>query len=159
MMAKGGARNRSRVPDPNSARSERRGISFSALPSEGFKGRVPKFPLPDQTAREADVWKWAWRTPQAVAWDREPWRWRSVALWVRWSVQAESPECSASILAQVIRLADQIGFTPAGLKENGWRIAEDEVAARAAARPTVTAAAVEEDDPRRRLRRVDGGTA
>ncbi len=88
----------------------------------GFAGDVPEFSLPDPTLREVEVWREAWRSPQAVAWVSEPWRWRTVAMWVRWSVQMELPEASASLGNVVVRLADQIGMTPAGLKENGWQI-------------------------------------
>lgn len=36
----------------------------------------------------------------------------------------EDPEAPAAVGNVVVRLADQIGMTPAGLIENGWRIAE-----------------------------------
>lgn len=155
-MASGGARNRSGPqPDPNSATSDRRGYSLMALPSEGFDGAVPKFPLTptavisetyidgvrvsetDDTAtaqrrdREAELWEWAWRTPQACAWSTAPWRWQTVAMWVRTFVICESPEAKAADKASLHRFADQIGLTPAGLRENGWAIATDEVAAKA----------------------------
>lgn len=127
-MARGGARNRSGPqPDPSSGRSDRRSLSFTTLPAEGYKGRAPKFPLPDHTKREAEVWRAAWRTPQAAAWAKEPWRHRTVALWVRWSVRMEEPDASAALGNVVVRFADQIGMTPAGLKENGWTISSDEV--------------------------------
>jgi hypothetical protein len=32
----------------------------------------------------------------------------------------------------VMRLADQVGLTPAGLRENGWKVATDEIGARRA---------------------------
>jgi hypothetical protein len=45
-MAKGGARNRSGPQaDPKSLRSAERGISLTALPSEGYQGDAPEFPL------------------------------------------------------------------------------------------------------------------
>lgn len=123
-MASGGARNRSGPrPDPNSRTSERRGLSFTALDPQGFQGEVPEFPLPLASARELELWVWAWRTPQAIAWNAEPWRHYTVAEWVRWSVKAEQEDASAAVIAAKIRLADQIGLTPAGLKENGWAIA------------------------------------
>ena len=134
-MAHGGARNRSGpAPQEGSGRSDRRGYSLTALPAEGYAGEVPDFPLPDVTDRELEVWEQAWRTPQACAWSMpsESWRVRTVAMWVRTSVRCEDRDAPASILAQVHRLADQIGMTTAGLAEMGWKVAVDEVAAKAA---------------------------
>ncbi len=124
-MARGGPRNRAGRPfEEHSGRSERHGIVLTALPAGGYRGLVPEFPLPSASDHELDVWAQAWRTPQAVAWSTQPWRWRTVAMWVRWSVRMEDPKASAGLGQVVMRLADQIGLTPAGLKENGWKIAE-----------------------------------
>ncbi|SEN85605.1 hypothetical protein [Nonomuraea pusilla] len=101
---------------------------FTALPAEGYDGEPPEFPLPLANARELEVWEEAWRTPQAAAWSIQPWRWRTVAMWVRWSVRMEAEDASAALGNVVVRFADQIGLTPAGLKENGWKIAEDDLA-------------------------------
>lgn len=130
-MARGGARNRSGPkPDEKSGRSDRRGVVFTALPAEGYDGAPPEFPLPDAAIRELDVWAEAWATPQAAAWSVQSWRWRAVAMWVRWSVRMEAEDASAALGNVVIRYADQIGLTPAGMKENGWKIAEDDLAAK-----------------------------
>lgn len=136
-MARGGARNRSGPPaDPSSGRSDRRGVKLTALPAEGWDGAVPEFSLLDPTTRELDLWEWAWRTPQACAWQlpSESWRVRTVALWVRLSARCEMEDAAASLLAQLHRFADQIGMTPAGLRENGWAIAKDEVGEKRAER-------------------------
>ena len=155
-MPRGGARNRSGPPlDPNSGRSDARGVSLTALPSEGYRGRVPKFPLPDVTDRESALWRAVWRTPQACAWALQPWRHYTVGQYVRWSVRTEDIEAPATLLTAVIRLADQIGLTPAGLRENGWAIAADEVAAKARTRPAQTSDTAVEPAPRR-LRAADG---
>lgn len=133
-MASGGARNRSGpAADPNSGRSERRGVSLQALPAT-YDGPVPAFPLPDESVRESELWAEVWRLPQANAWalPSESWRTRTVALWVRLSVRCEDVEAPAALLAQLHRFADQIGMTTAGLAEMGWRVALDEVAAKAA---------------------------
>lgn len=152
-MPSGGARNRSGPqPDPNSLKSARLGLVFTALPAQGYGGDVPAFPLPrvpvydiyfedkvrhkvlDEAAtehrfeRERDLWEWAWRTPQAAAWITEPWRWQTVALWVRTAAVCESGDATAADKNSLHRFADQIGLTPAGLRENGWRIAPDELA-------------------------------
>jgi hypothetical protein len=130
-MAKGGARVRSGpAPDPNSERSERRGYVLTALPSEGYAGPVPDFPLPGPSDREIEVWEWAWRTPQACAWSlaSEAWRVRQVAEWVRLSVRCEAPDASASLVPHARAAADEIGFTTRGLQAMGWKVAADEVA-------------------------------
>lgn len=122
-MTRGGARNRSGPQkDPNSLTSTINGVSFTTLPADGFAGPAPEFPLPEMSSREAEVWGSLWRTPQAAAWELEPWRWRIVAMYVRWSVRMEDMEANAALVGQVIRLGDQIGLTPAGLKENGWKV-------------------------------------
>lgn len=156
-MTKGGARNRSGpAADPRSERSEKRGYKLTALPSEGYSGEVPEYPLRKTSVyltyyedkkpvkeldegetefrweRELELWDWVWTSPQACAWSMQPWRWHSVAMWVRTAVVCESSAATAADKNSLHRFADQIGLTPAGLKENGWAIAEDEVGARRA---------------------------
>ena len=122
-MARGGARNRSGPSaDPNSLRSDKRGLRFRHLPSEGFGGKAPAWPLPAQSEREAEVWAGLWSTPQAAAWVDEPWRWHTIALYARWVVRMEDHEASAALGIVVVRYGDQIGMTPAGVRENGWII-------------------------------------
>ena len=154
-MARGGARNRSGpTADPNSGRSDRRGYSLTALPAEGYDGPVPDFPLmprrvyrweyedkrryqvidTEATAavadREAVLWEWAWRTPQACAWSlpSESWRINTIAMWVRTFVICEGDDGTAADKSSLHRFADQIGMTTAGLAEMGWKVATDEVA-------------------------------
>lgn len=87
--------------------------------------------------REHELWAWAWRTPQASAWalPSESWRLHSIAMWVRTYVLCESSEATAADKGSLHRFADQIGLTPAGLKENGWAIAADEIGAKRAEKP------------------------
>lgn len=157
-MSRGGSRNRSGPQaDPKSGRSDRRGFTLTALPSSGFDGDVPEWPLPTReifkkvtdefgntslefdaartkkvASREADLWSWAWSLPQACAWSMpsESWRLHTIAMWVRTFVLCESSEATAADKGSLHRFADQIGMTPAGLKENGWAIAPDEVGAK-----------------------------
>lgn len=155
-MTSGGPRNRSGPQaDPNSGRSDRRGFTLTALPSEGFKGVVPEFPLEpivlfteyfenkvkvkerdeEETesfrGREAAVWAEAWTSPQACAWSMESWRWPIVGEYCRLKTVVEfDPSASAALVGQLHRYRDQLGLTPAGLKDNGWAIAPDEVAAK-----------------------------
>lgn len=180
-MTRGGARNRSGPPvDPDSGRSERRGVKLTALPAEGWNGPAPVFPLPPRAVyrwefedkrrfqvidpdateavgkRERELWEWAWRTPQACAWQlpSESWRLHTIALWVRTFVVCEGSEATAADKSSLHRFADQIGLTPAGLSENGWAVAKDEVSERAAGKDEPRA---EKPKPERRLRAVPGG--
>lgn len=156
-MASGGARNRSGPkPDPNSKRSERRAKQGTGseitkiLPREGFNGTAPKWPMPKCLPRERALWKKLWTYPQAAAWIDEPWRWLTIAHYIHWLVKSEAPEAPASILTQVLRLADSIGLTPAGLKENGWVI--DSIETRGDEAKDAVAPA---EKPSRRLRVID----
>lgn len=153
-MSKGGARNRSGPQlDPNSGRSDRRGIALDTLPAEGYDGEAPAFPLQEVQEREAELWAWAWTLPQAAAWARESWRWHTVAMWVRTAVLCEGSEAQAADKNSLHRFADQIGMTPAGLRENGWKIAADEVSVKR------TEVDDPQDDPRTRLMVVSNGGA
>lgn len=184
-MPRGGARNRSGPQaDPTSGRSEARGFKLTALPSEGYQDDAPEFPLQpivlfteyfegqgkDRTKvkerdeaqtesfreREAEVWAEAWRTPQAAAWSMQSWRWPIVAEYCRMKTVVEfDPTASAALIGQLHRYRDQIGLTPAGLKENGWAIATDEVGARATAKAEATSPA--RSSSRTRLSMVSGG--
>lgn len=127
-MGRGGARVRSGPPaNENSGRSARRGFSLKALPPTGRRGRPPKFPLPEMSEREEEVWKSLWKSPQAVAWSmpENKWMHHLVGLYTRVLVKCESPSTQPSLLAQLHRIGDQIGMTPAGLSFLGWKIAEE----------------------------------
>lgn len=153
-MTSGGSRNRSGPQaDPSSGRSDRRGYKLTALPSTGYDGDVPEFPLPKReifkkvtdgeimtfefdaagtkavAERESALWAWAWSMPQACAWSMpsEAWRLQTIAMWVRTFVICEGSDATAADKNSLHRFADQIGMSPAGLRENGWAISVDEV--------------------------------
>lgn len=165
-MTRGGPRNRSGPQfDPTSGRSDLRGIKLDALPAKGFDGDIPEFPLPRvvfgeddplndvRADREQELWEWAWSTPQACAWALEPWRWQAVAMWVRTSAVCESVEATAADKGSLHRFADQIGLTPAGLRENGWSIQRSEIDAARAEKPDLSVVSEEKESrPQRRLR-------
>lgn len=154
-MPPGGARNRSGPQrDENSGRSERRGVVVTALPSEGWDGEAPPFPLFRPTKRERELWAWAWKTPQAAAWAKEPWRWHTVAMWVRTAIVCEGRAARAADKNSLHRFADQIGLTPAGMRENGWAIATDQLAEKRAEK---AAPEEDDDDPRDRFTVVTDG--
>lgn len=161
-MSSGGARNRSGPkPVESSGRSDQRGYKLTALPAQGYRGKIPPFPLPalrisrweyedkrrfqvfDSEAteafreRELELWAWIWTTPQACAWSMlsESWRVYTVGMWVRTAVVCEGAEATAADKNSLHRFADQVGMTTAGLAEMGWKVAVDEVAERREDRP------------------------
>lgn len=178
-MTSGGARNRSGPGfDPKSGRSDRRGVSLSALPNEGYKGDAPVFPLPEIRRfadvyedgrkrleldvratgafreRELAIWETVWRTPQACAWAIESWRWETVAEFCRLKAVVElEPDANAALVGQMHRYRDQVGLTPAGLKENGWTIATAQIQP---AGPTAPEPAKKSSRDRMRVVRTDG---
>ncbi|WP_213002633.1 hypothetical protein [Winogradskya consettensis] len=176
-MGRGGARNRSGpAPDPKSGRSDRRQYKLSALPAAGYDGETPAFPLPqvrvyidfsddgerkrkfDEDAtksrreRELELWAQVWKSPQACAWSMASWRWLSVAMWVRTFVLCESADATAADKNSLHRFADQVGMTPAGLKENGWAIVDDELSAKRSEQTFED----DPDDPRGRFTVIQG---
>jgi hypothetical protein len=168
-MPKGTNTNSGPPPDPSSLKSAKRGLTFTALPAEGYAGELPEYPLPkipvydiwfedkvrhkklDDEAtgarygRELELWAWAWRTPQAAMWAKEPWRQHPVALWVRTAAICESGDATAADKNSLHRFADQIGLTPAGLAYNGWKIASDQLAEKRAERAPAAAAPTARD--------------
>lgn len=145
-MARGGARpNSGPPPDPTSERSAKRGIEGKTISRRVFRRKFPDFPLPeapvqvftpagaftdaDATAkfrdRELEIWKSAWRTyPAAHVWINEPWRWSTVAHWARLSARCEKLDVPATLIAQMIRLADESMITTRGMREAGFVLEE-----------------------------------
>lgn len=79
-------------------------------------------------ARELRVWREAWTSPQAAVWARESWRWPVVAEYCRLKVTIEQdPGANAALVGQLHRYRDQLGLTPAGMRFNGWKIAEPDI--------------------------------
>ena len=52
---------------------------------------------------------------------------RSVARFCRLVVQAEVPDASTRLLAEVRQMEHDLGLTPMGLKRLGWQIVDDEL--------------------------------
>lgn len=176
-MTSGGARNRSGPPaQEGSGRSDRVGYSLSALPSAGYDGPVPDWPLrprmcfrkewneagkqiqvyddtetKEVAERELELWEWLWSTPQACAWSMPSERWRTpiIALYARTFVICESGDATAADKGSLHRFADQIGMTTAGLAEMGWKVAVD------ATKPPTASSDPTPPPPARRLRAGD----
>ncbi|TQK73374.1 hypothetical protein [Nocardioides sp. SLBN-35] len=148
-----------------------------ALPASGRGGRAPAFPLPKIVRfgfevvdgksvkvadrgigdafrkRELELWRELWKTPQALAWEREPWRWPTVAKYCRIMASTEAePDASAALLSRERELRNECGLSPDGLRMNGWAIAPDQLAAKRSERAASKPAAVKKTAPVRRLR-------
>jgi hypothetical protein len=125
-MTSGGHARSGPQPDSNSLRGAKRGqAGMTMLPADGYHGERPDWPFPDMTMGEGDLWRWAWKQPQAAQWAREEWRWVSVAMWVRFTVKVSNGEGKTGDSATMSRLADEIGMTPSGLRLNGWAISQE----------------------------------
>jgi hypothetical protein len=58
------------MPNPNHRRRNQPTIATTQLPASGRSGPAPRVPAPIQLAKAGKAWwRWAWSTPQAVAWD------------------------------------------------------------------------------------------
>ena len=149
-----------------------------ALPAQGRGGNPPAYPLPKVTRymldrssegkpvkvaadavtdafrkREFEIWREIWKTPQAVAWERDPWRWPTIAEFCRVKAIVEAePDANAALVSRLREYRNEIGLTPDGLRMNGWAIAPDQLAAKRADKATKAPAKKAAAAPVRRLR-------
>ncbi|EFQ84725.1 hypothetical protein HMPREF0063_10066 [Aeromicrobium marinum DSM 15272] len=178
-MPKGGARvNSGPPPDPNALRRDRPKDKdgWMTLPAKGRRGRVPRFPLlphkaraeqdvgddPDGSKltvvraedlddRELQLWREAWKTPQAEAWEKFGWH-HDVALYIRHLAAAELGDMKAA--SEMRQWSDRIGLNPVAMLRLRWRISVDELGARRAAAPTGEQPPARGSDLRKRLSAV-----
>ncbi|MEU4399767.1 hypothetical protein [Micromonospora orduensis] len=129
-MPRGGARtNSGPAPDPTALRRERDAGEWTVLPAEGRPGDAPEWPLVGRCARELDLWDRLWAKPQALMWERLGQE-LEVALYVRNLALAEQPGAPVNLGTLVRQMADSLGLTTPGLRNNRWRITRDEVTER-----------------------------
>lgn len=154
-MSSGGARMRSGpAPDPNALRRDRKDdAGWTILPSEGFQGDVPEFPLPravqfesyfedgkkvtepDAAATlqvweaETELWGQLWRKPQAAMWAKLSMEYE-VAAYVRAFIESVRSEASAGLKTAVLRMSAEIGLSLPGMHSFRWKFSEDQVAAK-----------------------------
>lgn len=129
-MPSGGARARSGpAPDPRSGASDRKGLKFKSLPSEGYSGDIPNFPGPAPTARVRAWWDWAWTTPQAALWATQQWSWivPAVADWCSLKARAEADDAPVALIAAIRQREGDILLSNDALLRAGYTVAVDEV--------------------------------
>src|SRR5690349_1397019 len=132
-MTSGGARARSGpLPDPSSARSEKRG--WTDLPASGRVGDAPEWPLTEPTSRERVLWERWWRKPEALIWEKDGSA-DYVALTVRMFAEAEVERASAENRKTVRMMMADLYLTRDAKDRAGFRVVDDEVTARRRSEP------------------------
>jgi hypothetical protein len=125
-MPRGGHARSGPAHDPQSGRSESRGLtSVAVLPATGYQGKLPGLNryLPKPTRQHREVWERLWRTPQACVWIKEPWRHPVVAELARLEVMTLDPEgCAVGIWQAIRQRRDDLGLSTAGRRLEGWEI-------------------------------------
>lgn len=176
-MPSGGARARSGpAPDPNALRRDRADDkSWLTLPSEGFSGEVPGYPLPkisvynvyysdkervrelDEGATEArwdaetELWADLWRKPQAHMWTALGLKYQ-VAAYVRAYIESTGPESNSGLKTAVLRMEAELGLSTVGMNALRWKFASDELGEKRASVPAKRSSSVKS-----RLKAVNGG--
>lgn len=113
------------MPGPAPKRNARRRNirpDWRTLPADGFRGRVPEWPL---DVPEPDLWVSLWRTPQADAWSELGWT-RVVARYARLLIEQEEGATNAALLAEIRQLEDRLGLSPMAMKRLQWDIGQVE---------------------------------
>lgn len=129
------------APKPADQRRRRNAtLPMTQLPAKGRRGSAPKWPLPEPSDRERELWRQIWRTPQAAAWERLGWV-APVARYVKLLARVERPEVGSTALSEVRQMEDRLGLNPLAMLRLRWEVSVDEVAERrarpAANRPKV----------------------
>lgn len=126
-----GGHGRSGPPaDPNALRRDRKDDrEWVSLPSEGFEGEVPAFPLAGASVVETDLWGRLWRKPQGFMWSRLGLEFQ-VAAYVRTFLESVEPKASAGLKTAALRMEAELGLSTVGMGQLRWRIAADELAER-----------------------------
>lgn len=93
------------------------------LPQGGYTGKVPDWPLVNEASdAELSYWEALWRTPQATVWaESGAGVARVVARYVMTAVLSEV-EPTASMLAQVSKMEQNLGLTPKAMKDLQWEV-------------------------------------
>lgn len=138
-MTGGIRRGAGRPTDPNSMRSQIKGLAgkqdWVTLPAAGREGETPVWPLEMVKPVELDLWAKLWVKPQALMWEHAGLEF-TVAHYVRTFFEAAEPGATAGVKSAAIRLEAELGISLPGMKMLGWQIGEIEQESRPAARKT-----------------------
>lgn len=144
--------------DPAARRRRNTSVGKTLLPANGRTGATPAWPLLKFGAtraaagvsaraavekREAALWARLWKSPQAVAWQRDGSE-LDVAMYVRHMVSAEGGDMKAA--AEARQWSDRLGLNPKAMRSLLWEVAGDEVAERRDSRATTSRTAAKRRD-------------
>jgi hypothetical protein len=117
------------MPNPTRRRQNQPTIAMTCLPAEGRKGPLPRPPRwITLNAAGNQWWRWAWKTPQAAAWES-----KGMEVFVARRAKLEDlfdelpPEKHSAVYGQMVALDRQLGLTPAAMLALRWQVAADEV--------------------------------
>lgn len=131
----GSRRGAGRPIDPNSMRSQLKGLAgkedFVTLPAEGRLAPPPEWPLPEVKTTEMILWGKLWQKPQALVWEIQGLDY-AVAHYVRTYFEASEPGAVAGLKTAALRMEGELGLSLPGMKTLGWQIGD------ASAAPTPT---------------------
>jgi len=107
----------------NEGTSTRRGSGLIDLPADGCDLPVPRLPKGREwSSEERKQWRTLWESPQATQWDDS--YLAAVAAYVCHSSAVYSGKAAAWQAQEMRHLGAQLGLTPAGMQQLGWRIAD-----------------------------------
>jgi hypothetical protein len=125
----GNRRGAGRPVDPNSMRSQIRGLAgkedFVTLPASGRVAPAPEWPLTECTVDELALWGKLWCKPQALMWEIQGIDY-AVAMYVRTYFEAVEPGAVAGLKTAALRMEGELGLSLPGMKTLGWQIISDE---------------------------------
>lgn len=127
-------------PLPKPAGQRRRSnpatIPTTNLPCRGRTGPTPRSPIKLGAAGTA-WWKWAWKTPQAAAWDVGNANFIARRANLEDKVASDDLKMELAVLREMRERDDRLGLTPKGRLALRWSIVDDTPASDE--KPTLTA--------------------
>jgi len=116
-----------RIPKPEGQRRNPNpvlGGKIRRISAAGHAAKAPKWPLPNPSKRELELWAQLWRTPVSAAWK---FSWVNVvARYVHLLAVAEGPKAPGVVLIEVRQLEDRLGLSPMALLRLRIEIVEDD---------------------------------
>lgn len=116
------------LPTKNPRRRNEPTFPTTRLPLSGYQGPIPKVPSKVKLSDSGRAWwRWAWRTPQAAAWNAGH-VWivaRRAQLEDAWASQLDAGAPTAAMANAMMVLDHRLGLTPKAMAELRWEIVAD----------------------------------